>query len=386
MAERLTDKLLSSLKPDPSKQFDVWDSTVTGLGLRVSPGGAKSFVLIYRLGTRSRRMTLGRYPILKLKDARNIARGHLQTASKGGDPAEEKKRQLRNSLAFNEYVQTFVETYAKPRNRTWKETETILNREFVSKWRKRNIRSIEKADVTHILDALVSRGKITSANRAFAQIRKLFNWAVERGDLEHSPCQGLRSPGKYRSRERVLSDAEINAVWNAADEMGYPFGAVIKLLFLTGQRLNEVASLKWSEIDLDEATWTLPADRNKSTREHIIPLSPQAVDVLKTVPKTQSEFLFPAHGAPHNPISGFSKWKEKLHQLSATSDWTLHDIRRTVSTGMAKLGVPPHVTERVLNHKTGTLGGVAGVYNRFGYLPEMCAALDQWAGHIDELR
>ena len=118
MTERLTDKLLRSLKPDPSKQYDVWDTTITGLGLRVSPGGAKSFVLIYRLGTRSRRMTLGRYPTLKLKDVRVIARAHLQTASTGVDPAEEKKKLLHNPLAFNDYVEKFVETYSKPRNRT----------------------------------------------------------------------------------------------------------------------------------------------------------------------------------------------------------------------------------------------------------------------------
>jgi integrase len=278
MADRLTDVSIRNLPSMPSGQYDVWDSAVTGLGVRVNTGGSKSFVLIYRLGTRPRRMTLGRYPSLKLKAARQTALDHQHTIRNGGDPAEEKKKQRLNSLAFNEYVKTFIDTYAKPRNRTWKETETILNREFVSKWRKRDIRKIAKADVTHILDELVGRNKITSANRAFAQIRKLFNWAVERGDLENSPCQGLKSPGKYNSRERVLSDAETVAVWNAADKMGYPFGAVIKLLFLTGQRLNDVASLRWSEIDLNEKTWTLPADRNKSTREHIIPLSPQAVE------------------------------------------------------------------------------------------------------------
>jgi integrase len=379
--QRLTDTTIRNLKPEPGKQYERWDSDVTGLGVRVSPQGTKSFVFVYRLGTRQRRMTVGQYPGLSLKEARSKAREYRQLVFQGRDPAEEKKDQRRNVFAFDEFVRHFIQTYGKPKNRTWEESERLLARYFVKVWRKRDIRQIKKADVTNVIDAIVAQGNPTSANRAFAQIRKLFNWAVERGYLESSPCQGLKAPAKSNSRERVLSDDEIAAIWTAAERMDYPFGTVVKLLLLTGQRRDEVASMRWDEIDLDDGLWTLPADRNKSNRAHVVPLTPQAIAILKNVPRAHEVLVFPARGRD-NSVSGFSKWKRKLDTLSGVSDWTLHDIRRTVSTGLAELGVRIEVTERILNHKTGALGGVAGIYNRFGYLAEVRAALESWSDHV----
>ena len=384
MAERLTDVVIKKLKPKPDKQYERWDEVVRGLGVRVSPKGTKSFVFVYRLGSRQRRMTLGQYPGLSLKDARDQARECQYLVNKGGDPAQDKKEQHRDVFAFDEFVHHFIETYAKPKNRTWTTSERLLTRHFVKVWRKRDIRQIKKADVTIVIDEIVARGNPTSANRAFAQIRKLFNWAVERGYLDRSPCEGLKTPAKSNSRDRVLSDAEIESIWNAASEMGFPFGTVVKLLLLTGQRRDEVASLCWDDLDLEDGLWMLPAARNKSKREHVVPLTPQVVSILTGTPRTHNQLVFPARSRD-NPISGFSKWKQELDRLSGTSGWRLHDIRRTFSTGLAELGVRIEVTERILNHKNGALGGVAGVYNRFGYLPEMREALERWSDHVDDL-
>ena len=243
-------------------------------------------------------------------------------------------------FAFDEFVRHFIETYGKPKNRTWQESERLLKLYFVKVWRKRDVRQIKKADVTNVIDGIVARGNPTTANRAFAQIRRLFNWAVERDYIESSPCQGLKAPAKSNSRDRVLTDREIESIWNAAGEMGYPFGTVVKLLFLSGQRLNEVASMRWEDLNLEDGVWKLPAELNKSKREHVVPLTPQAVSILKSIPCTHEQLVFPARGR-NNPISGFSKWKCKLDSLAGTSDWRLHDIRRTVSTGLARLGVLP---------------------------------------------
>ena len=379
--QRLTDTTIRNLKPEAGKQYERWDADVAGLGVRVSPKGTKSFVFVYRLGSRQRRMKVGQYPGLSLKEARSAAREYRQLVHQGRDPAEEKRDQHQNLFAFDEFVRHFLETYAKPKNKRWDESERLLTRHFVKVWRKRDIRQIKKADVTSIIDGIVARGNGTTANRAFAQIRKLFNWAVERGYIESSPCQGLKTPAKSNSRDRVLSGSEIESIWNAAGEMGYPFGAVVKLLLLTGQRRDEVASMRWDDLDLEGCLWTLPAERNKSNREHVVPLTPQMVSILKSIPCTHAVLVFPARGRD-NPISGFSKWKRKLDSLSGTSGWTLHDIRRTFSTGLAELGVRIEVTERILNHSTGTLGGVAGVYNRFGYLSEMRQGLERWSDHI----
>ena len=235
------------------------------------------------------------------------------------------------------------------------------------------------------LDRIMREDKHTTANRSLAAIRKLFNWAVERGHIEQSPCAGLRAPANLISRDRVLSDDELVAVWKGAARMSYPYGPLVHLSILTGQRLDEVAGMQWSELNTTDAFWSIAASRNKSARPHEVPLPPSAIRVIATIPKITERYVFPARSRDV-PVSGFSKWKSELDQLSKVEGWRVHDLRRTAATGMAKLGIAPHVVERVLNHKSGTLGGIAGVYNRFGYLTEMRAALDAWSDHLGRLR
>jgi len=216
-------------------------------------------------------------------------------------------------------------------------------------------------------------------------VRGLFNWAVKRGYIDRSPCDKLDAPTKAVSRNRVLSDEELVAVWKGADVIGYPFGLIVQLLLLSGQRRDEVAGLRWSELDLDKGLWSMPAERTKPARPHQIPLSTKATAVLRGVPVVHEALLFPARRSEENSFSGFSKAKAKLDGLSGVSDWRLHDLRRTVSTGMAQLKVRLEVVEKLLNHSSGTLQGVAGVYNRFAYMDEMRDALEQWAERIDSL-
>jgi integrase len=212
----------------------------------------------------------------------------------------------------------------------------------------------------------------------------MFNWAVEQGHLERSPCAGLGMPAQAISRDRILSDGELARVWKAAGEMGYPFGPMIQLLILTAQRRGEVVGLRWSELDTNAMEWTLPNGRTKSARAHIVPLSGAAAELVTGLPRLHDVLVFPARGK-NNPASGFSKWKRELDERSGVVDWRIHDLRRTAASGMAQLAVPPHIIERVLNHTTGTLGGVAGIYNRYGYLVEMRSALERWWGRVGAL-
>ena len=204
----------------------------------------------------------------------------------------------------------------------------------------------------------------------------------------HSPCQGVKAPSKVGSRHRVLSEAELTRIWLAAELFGYPFGRLVQLLLLTAQRRSEVAGMRWSELDLSKAYWHLPPGnedrKHKSSHPHTIPLGSRIIEILASLPRVHEELVFPARGKD-NPVSGYSKWKQKLDNVSGVRAWTLHDLRRTAATQMASLGVPPHVVERILNHTTGTLGGVAEIYNRFAYLPEMADALDLWSRHLDQL-
>jgi integrase len=385
--QALTDLAIKKLLPPRRGQFEVWDGRTPGFGVRVSHAGAKAFVLVFRHRGRSRRLTLGRYPTLSLADARFLAQEALRMTSLGSDPATEKvrARQTQPVENFDGFVSYFIEAYARPNNRRADDTERLLRREFVASWGNRPIKEITKHDVTAALDRIMRAGKHTMANRSLAAVRKLFNWAVERGMIEHSPCAGLKMPAKEKSRDRILSDDELLATWKTAGTIGYPFGHIVQLLILTGQRRSEVASMRWSDIDFERHTWSIPAELTKAGRQHVVPMTRMVEDLLKSIPRFHDDLVFPARGSEHRSFSGFGKCKDRLDELADVRDWTLHDLRRTVATNMARLGVAPHVVERVLNHKSGTLSGVAGVYNRFGYLPEMEAALVLWTQHVTSL-
>jgi integrase len=380
----LTEFNLKNLQPRP-KQFEIFDDKIPGFAIRVSPGGSKSFVLLYRIGKKSRRWTLGRYPTLSLAEARQKARDALASIIRGVDPARVKIefREKYDSLLFYNVVRNYIEHYAQVKTHSWKETENIITRVFVKHWENAPITKITRIDVTGILRTLVKRSP-SSANRSFAVIRAFFNWCVSEGLITHSPCLGVKMPSRAQSRDRVLTDNEIIAIWKGCDQIGYPFGPMTKLLFLTGQRRNEVAKMEWAEIDLEQAIWTQPASKNKSGRKHLVPLTHDAVEVLQTVPKLHDELVFPARGKDR-AASGFSKWKAKLDQLSGVTGWTLHDIRRTVATKLASLNIPIHVTELILNHFSTKLSGVTAIYNRHEYLQERREALKRWADHLSGL-
>ncbi len=399
----LTDIKLRNLKPDPSRRIEVWDAQLPGFGLRMSPAGTKSFILLYRLHGRSRRMTLGRYPLVSLVDARIKARDALNAVAKDQDPQADKRAvaspdkklgvapatipEVRAAFQLANVVDEFVAKYCLRNNRanTAHETARVLRAHFVAVWPKRDIRKITRSDILDVLDAIVASGKPSAANHAFAAVRKFFNWAIDRGLIEVSPCARIKKPARVSSRSRVLSGDELVKIWRAAKVTDYPFGAIVCLLILTGQRRNEVALMRWVDIDLDAGLWVIPPERNKSDRLHSVPLSPQALGIIQSLPKMSETLLFPSQRTADRCFSGFSKCKRRLDAAAGVTDWTLHDIRRTVATGLAGNGVQPHVVEKLLNHSTGTLAGVAGIYNRFGYLEEVRAALDGWGDHVTAL-
>lgn len=364
------------------------DGKLPGFGVRVSSNGLKVFYLTYRLHGRSRRLILGRYPFKSLAKARAEAHTAIGQIADGidpqGDGADAADTRSADALTFAQALDQFVDLYCGQHNRasTAAETERILRSVFLDPWSNRAISAINRGDVLTILDAIVGRGKPSAAIHAYAVIRKFFGWAVERGLIEASPCLNLKPPAKKRSRERVLSDRELVKLWKASQAEGYPFGAIFQLLLLTAQRRGEVVGMRWSEIDLKVGLWTIPSERTKNGKTHALPLTPRVRAILKTLPRFESEFVFPARGKPEQSYSGYSKGKRGLDAEAKLFDWTLHDLRRTAATGMAQLGVAPHVVEKILNHSTGTFAGVAGVYNRFEYRKEMREALALWAAHI----
>lgn len=383
MKKKLTPKLIEHLPPASGKRYEVRDELLTGLLLRVSATGAKIWYLATRIDGRSRRIKLGTWPILSLADAREKAQMILRDIQLGSFQ-QRQDEPAPKSLALGEAVAQFIELYAKPRNKDWRGTERVLQK-FAPLFTYQ-IDQIKRADIVRVLDTIIAGGAPTRANRALAAIKKLMNWCIDRGMIETSPVAALRPPTKEVARDRVLTDEEVIAIYGAGASEGLPFEHFIKLLILTGQRRGEVAGMRWSELDLDKGIWTLPAKRAKNATSHIIPLTPLAIFILKSVPRFfDSDLVFTTTGT--SPISGFGRLKERLDIAVGldAEDWRFHDLRRTMATNMAMMRIQPHIIEAVLNHKTGIVSGVAATYNRHAYMEEKREALEQWAKKVEEL-
>jgi len=381
----LTDLQIRKCAPR-SRRFEIWDARLPGFGLRVSPLGRKSFVLLYRHKGRARRLTLGRYPILSLSEARNRAIEALALVARDLDPQADKAAE-RSNTRFAGVVEQFLRTYCQEHNRasTRRETRRLLEARFVSRWGTRDLRDIGKADVLEIVDQALRDGTPSAANHALATIRVFFNWCLDRGLIDDNPCSRLKAPAKLVTRDRILSDTELVGIWNAATSSGFPFGTIAQLLLLTAQRRNEVVSMRWPDLDLEGGLWTIPGDLTKNGVAHAVPLVPEVVDILASIPRTHDVLIFPSRAGNGRCFSGFSNSKRRLSAAAGVAAFTLHDLRRTAATRLASLGVAPHVIERLLNHVTGVLGGIAGVYNRFKYRDEMREALVLWTRHVRQL-
>jgi integrase len=392
MATVLTVKTLENLKPGLARR-EIPDGLLPGLYFIVQPSGKSSWAVRYRAAGKPRKLTLGAYPAIDLKSARDLAREALANVAGGADPGEEKKAsKVIAAIPANDLVEAvaarFVSHYAKRQLKasTAKEVERILDKEVVESWRGRRLSQIGRADIHDLLDDIVERGSPITANRTLAWLRRLCGWAIERGLIITNPCTGIRAPSAETARDRVLNDGELTAVWQAAKTLEQPYAAFVQLLILTGQRRNEVAEMRRQEFDLTARRWTLPKERSKNEREHTVPLSDSAVEILETLPRIGgSDLVFTLNG--RNRITAFHLTKLRLDALmpADSAPWTLHDLRRTFASGCARLGVAVHVVEAVLNHRSGSIKGVAAVYNRYSYAAEKQAAMMMWTRHVEML-
>lgn len=381
MRKALSVKAIDAFKPQ-SKRYEVHDILCPGFSLRVFPTGRKVYTLKYRYGLKQRRLPLGVHPRLTLQEARAKAIEALRLVDDGIDPAA-RRRQL--GMTVEAICGDFIRQYARPRNRSWKEAERILQREFVAVHGKRDIRDIKRHDILELMDGAIERGATYQANRIHSNLRKLFNWCLERDIVDVSPVMGTKPPTREKARDRVLTDDEIQSVLRVCAKEAYPFRQFVPLLLATAQRRGEVSQMKWSQIDLDAKQWVIPAEMSKNGKPHVVPLNDFALRLLAEVPGfADCDWVFTT--TRRSPISGFSKALRHIHAQSETSDWRFHDLRRTAASGMARLRVAPHVVEKVLNHISGTISGVAAVYNRYGYDAERREALDEWGSFLDDLR
>ena len=395
---RLTKQAVDAVRP-ASRDVFLWDEDLRGFGLRTTPNGSKSYVFQFRMGGRespSRRYTIGRHgspwtPQTARKEAERVAILVRQRI----DPvqADHERRRQAIDLAFEAYVETFIDLYLKKRWKQWPLGAGVLRREAVPVLRRKPLPAIKRSDLASVWDRLHDRPAI--ARLTHATLRKLFRWAVSRGDIDRSPLEGVEPPPPVAARERVLTDSEIAEVWHGSAGLGFPFGPLFKLLLLTGQRREEVASIDWKELDREQCLWVIPSVRSKNKKPHLVPLSAPAIEVLDDIagdkdwPRSGLVLSTTGKTSP----SGFSKAKRRLEEWAiangndqlADNPWRIHDLRRTVATGLQKLGVRFEVTEAVLNHVSGSRGGIAGVYQRHDWKEEKAAALDAWGHRVLQL-
>ena len=388
MAHRLTTRFLETVEPGKDRE-EYPDALLPGLRLVVQPTGARSWAVRYRHGGRPRKHTLGPYPAIDLKAARDLGAKALRAVAEGRDPGREKleaREAAPDTIAavVRQFITMHCRRVNRPRHAA--ETQRLLEVNVLPRWRGRLAHTITRRDVLALLDHLVEGGTPITANRTFSALRKCFAWAVSRDILTASPCVGIKPPSAERSRDRILTDAELCHVWQAAKKITGPFGALVKLLILLGQRRDEVAGMRWSEIDLNARLWVIAKERTKNNQPHTVALTEPAVAILMTLPRIAgSDFVLTTTGATSS--NGYSKGKRRLDALLPPDmpPWRLHDLRRTLASGMARLGVNLPVIEKILNHLSGSFGGIVGVYQKHTFADEKTAALERWAKHVEQI-
>jgi integrase len=376
---RLTRDAVAALVLPADKSDTVfWDDSLPGFGVRLR-GGARTWLIQYRIGSKQHRESLGDIRKVGLEAARKVARQRFAQVELGVDPALEKAKRAidatATALTLGEVVRRYLDSKrGELRHNTYRAAKLHLT-EHWKPLAGRPIGSIGRADVAVQLQTLVKeRGRIAAA-RSRANLSALYAWAMREALVDSNPVVGTNQPDRgVDSRERILGHEELAAIWNAC---GDDTGRIVRLLILTGCRRQEIGGLLWSEVDLDRGSLTIGSERTKNHRALTLALPPAALAILASVPR-RGEFVF-------GGARGFASWsalKARIDAGSGVREWRLHDIRRSVATGMADAGIAPHVIEQILNHQSGHKRGVAGIYNRSGYEREVRAALALWADHV----
>jgi integrase len=407
MTTLLTARTIDTIKPIPGKRLELFDGVVTGLALRVTETGVRSWSLLYRTTSgRLRRLTIGRYPTLSLLQARKLAQTAARDASLGADPASEKKAQ-RHGETINDLADEYIKRHAKKHKRTWQADDRMLRAEVRPAWGTLKVSELTRRHVRELVEGIAERGAPITANRALALIRKMLNFAIQRDWLEANPAALIPKPGQETSRDRVLNDDEIRRLWQCLDRqpttaerpapgrkrangtddsplcpLNAAQTAILKLRLLTAQRGGEVARMRWIDVDLESGWWTIPAEHAKNKKAHRVPLVGKALELVKAqVSSDENE------GDEEQSLFVFSDGETGAHDRAKKApgllvevtgiDFRGHDLRRTAATRMAAAGVPPSDVAKVLNHSEGG-PRATHVYNRYEPDREKRIALETW--------
>jgi integrase len=410
---KLTQLACERLKPPTDKDSVIfWDLQLPGFGLRVSSRGRKTWITMYRVNRREVMETIGTMALIpNVAQARDAARASMLKARQGINPVEQRRERERalasaaevQRFTFAKLCARFLREYAERKTRpssVYQYRRTLAR--ALAVWSERPANDISKRDVRELIDEIANKrlrkqtgavgGAGIESNNVLTSLKTMFRWAVREDILTADPTEGVAKLGKEVPRDRVLDADEIKLFWEGAEELGWPFEPLFKLLLITAQRRDEgVGKMGWNEIDLDKSRWTIPATRSKNGKAHIVHLTPLAMSIIESLPRLSGSLVFSTTGS--TSVSGHSTAKSRVDeymrsQMNGTElpGWTLHDLRRTATTIMAEeLKIAPHVVDKILNHTAGTISGVARVYNRAEYLDERKAALEAWSRWLEAL-
>jgi integrase len=385
---KLDAKTVAALKLDGKQDAIFFDDAMPGFGfrLRLSAGELRrTWVCQYKRAGATRRITLGSADVLGVEAARTTAKKILAKVALGEDPqANRRDRRDKDRLSFRGVVEDFLAAKEREvRPRTHFQLKRYLTGPYLKAFHTMPLDRVNKRDIASRILTIAHENGPAVAREVRGALSGYYAWCMQMGLAEANPTIGTRRPKTNEPRERVLDDGELVTIWKACGDDDY--GRIVRLLILTGCRRAEIGDMRWSEIDLERGTFTIPATRSKNHRQHVLPLMPAMREIITGVPRMASrDQLFGLRAA------GFTAWswkesKPALDERSGVRDWTVHDLRRTVATKMADIGVQPHIIEAALNHFSGHRGGIAGVYNRSTYEREVRNALATWHDHLRAL-
>jgi len=400
---KLTQAAVENLKPPTAGYTEHWDNQCPGIGLRVYASGRKTFRALYRVNGKLIAETIGttaKFP--NVAEARARARESLQKAEAGINPVVQRQEQAeqqeaREQATLGSAIDRYLAERPSDRERRPVSAEYLLEttRTLTKNVKQTLLGSRPIAEITsyeirrHV--RAIAKSTPSQGNHVLVYLKAMLGWAVDEVMIDRNPAIGVKLPAQRIERERTLDDNEIQLFWRACEDAGYPFGTHARLLLLAGQRRDEVAQMTWAELNPDNTLWTLPSSRTKNGRAHLVHLAPLAKEILDATPRHSRWVFSSGMRGTDVAISSFSKSRLRIaaamqRQCDAEIErWTLHDLRRTAATGMASIGIAPHVIDRILNHSSGMIRGVAKIYNRFEYLADRAAALEAWARHIEGL-
>lgn len=385
---KFTDRSLKAIKPPPRpKQVDYFDEALPGFGLRVSYNGRKSWTVPYRCNGLRGRLTLGRFDLMPLADARERARTALKAAANGDDPAVQKYRD-REAPTFKQLAGRYIEEYAKPKKRTWQKDRRLLDNNLIRALGRKKAHLITRADLRGELNKIKSRPAPVEANRTFEVVRRLFNWAIEEEIVAENPVFKLPKPAEETPRERTLTADELQTLWRELDDASPIVRGVFRLMLLSAQRRNEVSRMRWADLDRRERWWNIPAELTKTKRPYRVPLTPAMLAIIEEIEKLSldPEWVFPrAEGGGPVPETNVTRPFRKLIKSTGIAHFMPHDLLHTVVSHMTAIGISQFDVGKVRHHTSRDAKTSTSRYDHYAYDREKRLALDLWNARLRDI-